>query len=311
MIISLIFSILVLNFKPALMEKRDQSLTLFEFQKLSPDDHACHKHLAQLKWPDGFFCEKCGHTHYCKGKLDRTRQCNRCGYQATPASGTLFHKVKFPMLKAFHIVYFIATNKQGIPSTELSRKSGMGQKTCWRFKRKVMKAMADSHPFPLMGNEMMAGQQEEGTKGRQNQDKKPVAVAVERAGKGIRRMYARVIRDAGNESLRPFFKDHIDLNATIKTDKCPGYRPLQNEYPNLTRVKSGKKGNNFPDMHRAIMMFKAWLRGTHHSVEHLQACLNEYCYRFNRQPMKGNIFDNLMGRIVQHSPVFCQNLNIA
>ena len=46
--------------------------------------------------------------------------------------------------------------------------------------------MAGSHPFPLMGNEMMVGQQEEGTKGRQNQDKKPVAIAVERAGKGIR-----------------------------------------------------------------------------------------------------------------------------
>ena len=90
------------------------------------------------------------------------------------------------MLKAFYIVYFIATNKQGIPSTELSRKSGPGQKTCWRLKRKVMKAMAGSHPVPLMGNEMMVGQQEEGTKGRQNQDKKLVAVAVERAGKGIR-----------------------------------------------------------------------------------------------------------------------------
>ena len=36
-----------------------------------------------------------------------------------------------------------------------------------------------------------------------------------------------------------------------------------------------------------VRMFKAWLRGTHHSVEHLQACLNEYCYRFNRQLMKG------------------------
>ena len=48
---------------------------------------------------------------------------------------------------------------------------------------------------------MMVGQQEEGAKGRQNQDKKLVAVAVERAGKGIRRMYARAIRDAGNLGL--------------------------------------------------------------------------------------------------------------
>ena len=133
------------------MEKKYQSLTLFQFQDLFPDDNACYQHLAQLKWPDGFVCQKCGHTHYCKGKLAHTRQCTKCGYQATPTSNTLFHKVKFPILKAFYILYFIATNKQGISSTELSRKLGLGQKTCWRFKRKVMKAMASRQQFPLVG----------------------------------------------------------------------------------------------------------------------------------------------------------------
>lgn len=296
------------------MEKKYESLTLFEFQQLFPDDTACYDHLAKLKWPDGFICEKCGHNHCCKGKLERTRQCTKCGYQATPTSNTLFHKVKFPILKAFYIVYFIATNKQGISSTELSRKLGLGQKTCWRFKQKVMKAMASSQQFPLMGkvevDEMVVGQQEEDTKGRQNGDKKLVVVAIERTGKGISRMYARVIENASNKSLRPFFEDHIDPDAAIKSDKWKGYGPLQSEYPNLTQVESGKKGKNFPDMHRAIMMIKAWLRGTHHSVEHLQGYLNEYCYRFNRQLMKGKIFDNLMGRMVAHSPVYCNNLHI-
>lgn len=168
--------------------------------------------------------------------------------------------------------------------------------------------MASSQQFPLMGkvevDEMVVGQQDEGTKGRQNEDKKLVAVAIERKGKGISRMYACVIQDASNEALRPFFKDHIDPNASVKTDKWSGYSPLKNEYPDLTQVKSGKKGTNFPDMHRAIMMVKAWLSGTHHSVEHLQAYLNEYCYRFNRQLMKGNVFDTLLRRMVTNNPVF-------
>ncbi|MEM6816606.1 MAG: transposase, partial [Bacteroidota bacterium] len=72
------------------MEKKYQSLTLFQFQQQFPDDQACYDHLAQLKWPDGFVCEKCQHTHYCQGKLGRTRQCTQCGYQATPTSNTLF-----------------------------------------------------------------------------------------------------------------------------------------------------------------------------------------------------------------------------
>ena len=89
------------------MEKRFESLSLFEFQQRFPDDQTCMDYLADLKWPDGFVCEKCGHPHYCKGKLPQTRQCTSCGYQATPTSGTLFHKVKFPLLKAFYIVYFM------------------------------------------------------------------------------------------------------------------------------------------------------------------------------------------------------------
>lgn len=297
------------------MEKRYESLTLFEFQQQFPDDQACYDHLAQLKWPNGFICEKCGHTHYCKGKLDRTRQCTKCGYQATPTSGTLFHKVKFPILKAFYMVYFIATNKQGISSTELSRKLGLRQKTCWSFKQKVMKAMASSLQFPMLGkievDETVIGQEEEGTKGRQNEDKKLVVVAIERDSKGIGRMYARVIKDGSNDSLKPFFEDHISPQAEVKTDQWKGYTPLAEDFPNLHQVPSGKKGKNFPDMHRAIMMLKAWLRGTHHAVEHLQGYLDEYCYRFNRHLMKGKIFDNLLGRMVRHSPVFCQNLNIA
>jgi len=56
-------------------------------------------------------------------------------------AGTLFHRCKFSILLAFYIVYYTATSKKGIASTELSRKLGLRQKTCWAFKMKVMRAM--------------------------------------------------------------------------------------------------------------------------------------------------------------------------
>ena len=169
------------------MEKKYESLTLVEFQRQFPDDKSCYDYLAEMKWSDGFKCERCAHTHYCKGKLDRTRQCTKCGYQATPTSNTLFHKVKFPILKALYIVYFVATNKQGISSTALSRKLGLRQKTCQSFKHKVMIAMASSWDYLLKGkveiDETVVGQQEEGLRGRKNDKKKRVVVAIERKRK--------------------------------------------------------------------------------------------------------------------------------
>ena len=250
----------------------------------------------------------------CKGKLDRTRQCTKCGYQATPTSSTLFHKVKFPILKALYIVYFVATNKQGISSTALSRKLGLRQKTCLCFKRKVMIAMASSQNYPPKGkvevDETVVGQQEEVLRGRKNDKKKLVVVAIERKGRGIGRMYGREINDAGNQSFKPFFEDHIAPEAQIKTDEWTGYLPLKKNYQHLQQIPSGKKGKNFPDMHRTIMLFKAWLRGTHHAVDHLQAYLDEYIYRFNRSIMKVGIFENFLNRMVKHKTVYCKNVNI-
>ncbi len=288
------------------MEKKYDSLTIFEFQEQFPDNDSCQTYLAEMKWPDGFKCEKCGHSRYCAGKLAHTRQCTKCKYQATPTSGTLFHKVKFPLLKAFYIVFYMCTSKKGIASTELSRKLGLRQKTCWLFQQKVMKAMASSGKYPLMGkvevDGTVVGQQEEGVVGRQNNRKKQVVLAIEKKGKGVGRMYARVIDNAGSKQLKPFFRDHISTKATIKTDKWRGYMPLKKQYPNLLQIDSGKKGKNFPDLHRTIMMFKAWLRGIHHSVDNLQAYIDQYCYRFNRSQMKGAIFDNLLARMVDHNP---------
>jgi len=129
-----------------------------------------------LKWQDGFKCEHCGHTSYCKGNRPYDRQCTSCRYIESVTAGTLFHKVKFSILKAFHIVYYVSTNKKGISSTELSRKLGLGQKTCWFFKQKVMNGMKSSGNFPLVGNvevdETVIGQQETGVVGKKKAKKK-------------------------------------------------------------------------------------------------------------------------------------------
>jgi len=77
---------------------------------------------------------------------------------------------------------------------------------------------------------------------------------------------------------------------------------MEDHFPNLVREKSGKKGENFKQMHRVIMMFKAWLRETHCSVRNSQPYINEYTYRYNRHGMKEGIFKNLMQRMVAKPP---------
>lgn len=288
------------------MENKFKSLSIFEFQERFSDEDSCYEYLVDLKWANDFVCPKCGHTTYCKASRKYDRQCTSCHRISSPTSGTLFHQLKFSVLQAFYIVYYVSTNKKGISSTELSRKLGLRQKTCWKFKSKVMKAMGSSGKYKIEGqaevDETVVGGQEEGVVGRKNKKKKLVVFAIERNGKGISRMYGKVITQSSSQELGGFMRTTIEINASIKTDKWRGYSPLAKEFPNLVQIDSGKKGRNFPDLHRCIMNFKGWLRGMHHQVKNLQAYVDEYCYRFNRSYMKEHIFDNLLTRMLNAEP---------
>lgn len=295
------------------MEQRFKSLSLFEFQERFKSSEDCLIYLSELKWKNGFVCRKCAHQHSCRGKAAHSRQCTSCRYVESPTAQTLFHQVKFDLLKAFYIVYFVSTNKKGITSTELSRKLGLRQKTCWSFKRKVMKAMKSSGNHPITGeaevDETVFGGQESGVKGRQNKNKKLVVVGIEKKNKGVSRLYARVIDKADAKNLGDFMEDHIAPQAKITTDKWTGYQPLKKKFENLEQVYSGHKGGNFPELHRVVMNLKSWLRGVHHHVNDLQDYLDEYCYRFNRNSMNENIFDNLLNRMVLAQPCFIKNIS--
>jgi transposase-like protein len=296
------------------MESRFKSLSIFEFQERFPDEYSCYAYLDELKWGNGFKCLKCGYTKSCKATRPFERQCNRCHNTVSVTSGTLFQGLKFSILKAFYIIYYVSTSNRGISSTELSRKLELRQKTAWFFKQKVMKAMGVSGDFLMEGkvevDETVVGQQEEGTVGRKNKNKKLVVFAIEKKDKGVSRVYGQVIKNASAKELGAFMKDNIDPNAKITTDDWAEYNPIMKGFGKMIRIKSGKKGRNFLDLHRVIMGFKGWLRGMHNSVKNLQAYIDEYTYRFNRDKMKEGIFENLILRMVNAEPYTYKTMSL-
>lgn len=294
------------------MESRFKSLSIFEFQGQFPDEKSCLAHLSKMKWANGFKCRRCDHVKYCAGERPFDRQCTSCNYTESPTAHTAFHKVKFPLLKAFWIVYYLSSTKKGMSSTELSRKLELRQKTCWLFKRKVMQTMKSSGLHPMVGtvevDEAVVGGQEENVRGRANNKKRLVVFAIERKGKGVSRMYGKVIPSAHAKNLGGFMKRTIDAQANVRTDGWTGYAPLKKEFKNLRQEKSQPKGSNFKEMHRIIMGFKGWLRGVHHHAVHLQAYIDEYCFRFNRSFMKEGVFENLLNRMMRADPCSYQAL---
>lgn len=68
-------------------------------------------------------------------------------------------------------------------------------------------------------DETIVGEQEEGTKGRKNNKKKLVVFAIEKKGKGVSRLYGKVIGQSSAKELGTFIGSVLEKQAQIKTDK--------------------------------------------------------------------------------------------
>lgn len=114
-----------------------------EFSKIFPNEESCYRYLAELKWDKGYTCRKCHHTRFCEGKDKYSRRCTRCRYDESPTAYTIFHRLKFDVVKAFYMVFLVYANKGKITSLELSQLLQLRQSTCWTFSKKVTSAMKE------------------------------------------------------------------------------------------------------------------------------------------------------------------------
>ena len=278
------------------------------FNQLFKTEENCLAYLSSLKWEEGYHCKRCNNDKYCQGKKPFNRRCTKCRYEESPTAGTMFDKVKFSLLKAFHIAFKISTKKKGMSSLELSNEFELRQKTCWEFKWKIQQAMASSLQQPLQGtvhvDEFMIGGAEQQKRGRSKGAKKLIVVALEIVDSGVGRAYAEIIENASANELRSFMKKYVSKDAKVVSDEWRGYTPLKAEFEKLEQVTSND-GKNFKDIHIHIMNIKGWLRGIHHhcSKERMQGYLNEYHFRYNRRQAMGVIFDLLIKKMVKNEPI--------
>ncbi len=286
------------------MDKVFVGVSLFDFVERFKTDDDCKAYLAYHKWERKSFQCSCGHTGWWEGTKPFTKVCSSCRKLQSSTSDTHFHKVKFGLRKAFMIIFEMMTNTKSTSANQIAKRYGIKYEAAWLFMRKVRNAVASPGNIPMIGDimvdEFVIGGFEPGAVGRKTDSKKiKVIAAIElHRNIGIKRGYAMVIDNYGSKELGKIFSKHIDKSAKIMTDKWKGYVPLMKDFDITQEVSEG--GVNFTPMNRFIQGLKSWLRGIHHHVDkyHIQAYLDEYCYRFNRHFCKEVIFDETIERMV-------------
>jgi hypothetical protein len=115
-------------------------LSFEDFKATYSSDEECYRFLEELKWSKGFKCRKCKHDTYSSGPILYSRRCNHCKYIETPTSHTVFHRLRFPIVKAFYIMFLMYTRKE-LTIDELSKLISLRAATCHSFKQKVLASM--------------------------------------------------------------------------------------------------------------------------------------------------------------------------
>ena len=237
-------------------------------------------------------------------------QCTACRHQVSLTAGTILHKTRTPLSIWFWALFLVAHDKRGISALALARELDVSYKTVWFILHKIRYAMRSrDEQYVLSGIVEMdetyfGGPGEEPKRGR-GTNKTPALVALSLREDGKPKfLKIQAVLDVKSETLVAFLKHAVTDNATIVNDGFKAYRAIAAERSTLT-MKFDPINN--PDhmkwLHRAISNAKAFILGTYHGIKgkHLQAYLDEYCYRYNRRNFQGEWFNRLLNAAVSTS----------
>ncbi len=291
--------------------------SLTDFMAMFDTEEACEDYLYALRWPEGFVCPKCESTRKPYWiRSQRKVECGDCGEQTYLTADTIFHKTHTPLKTWFLAAYLVTTHTPGISAVQLQRQLGLTRyETAFQILHKLRAAMVNPERQKLHGvvevDETFIGGDVAKTHGGRSPTGKNIVVgAVEqRHNKSLRearrgrttvagRVRMRVIPDTTAKSLVPFVQDHVEPDSVVLTDAWNGYARLGSKgFQHEPIVNAALKL-----IHLEFSNLKTWLQGTHHGrveEQHLQAYVNEFCFRHNRRFWPFTAFQTVL-RIGMH-----------
>jgi transposase-like protein len=278
------------------MSKKKQPQSLIQAITYFSDLDVCNEFVANLRWPNGPVCPRCGCVEYSYLTTRRLWKCKGCKKQYSVKLGTIFEDSPLPLSKWLPAVWLIANSKNGINSHELARALGVTQKSAWFMLHRIRLAM-QAESFERLSGEVEVDETYIGgkarnmhaserkrrgiTKGRPAHQTAVLGM-VERGG----RVKAEVVPNVKASTLRPRVKDSVADGSAVYTDALASYNGLGVRFSHKTidhaeTYVDGRVHTNTIENFWSLV--KRGLNGTYVSVEpfHLFRYLDERVFTFN------------------------------
>jgi transposase-like protein len=269
--------------------------SLIEAIRYFSDLDVCTEFVANLRWPDGPSCPRCGSKEYSYLTTRRLWKCKGCKKQYSVKLGTIFEDSPLGLDKWLPAVWLIANSKNGISSHELARALGVTQKSSWFMLHRIRLAM-QTRSFLKLSGEVEVDETYIGGKARNMHkhrrtrkitgtggvDKTAIIGLSQRGGP----THANVIHDTRKDTLQGHIKERVEPGSAVYTDYHYGYRGLGTQYAHETVDHAecyvdGRVHTN--GLENFWSLLKRGLNGTYVSVEpfHLFRYLDERVFTYN------------------------------
>jgi transposase-like protein len=292
-------------------------MNLFSLAKLFPTEDAAIEYWITTRWPDGVRCVGCDHDAVYRirtvgktGKPSLIFECGKCQLHFSPTAGTLFHDSHLPLQKWFAAIALMCEGKKGISANQMKRHLGVTYKTAWYMCHRIRKAMSDDSIDPLGSegqvveiDESFVGGRITGTTVSEAKRRKVKVLGIaERGG----RVHLRKIKNLKPDTIAPILNANISPNAaSIHTDGStryvniiPGGKHIRGNH--TEEMKAGQPISN-QTIEGAFSLFKRGVVGSYHKlgVEHMDAYLGEFCWRYNRRREQPEMFNMALSNMTR------------
>jgi transposase-like protein len=280
-------------------------MNLVDINTMFPTDEKCREILTRLRWPEGVRCPRCK-MEVVELETEKTLYyCNDCDYQFSVTAGTIFNDSHLPLTKWFLATLLLCEAKKGMSACQVQRTLGISYKTAWYLCHRIRAAMAEMDKPMLDGqvevDETYVGGRGKGLAQRGRGTKKRPVIGIRQRNGELRLFHAKNVT---GRSIEKFMRENISKDVELLfTDEFNVYRGVTErmglkDRHRVIRHKSKQyvQGNTHTNtVENAFSLFKRGLRGSWHklSAKHLQAYLEEMCFRFNRRKNENLFVDTL------------------
>ena len=256
--------------------------------------------VAELRWPNGPVCPRCGCMDHSYLTTRRVWKCKGCQKQYSVKLGSIFEDSPLGFDKWLPAIWLVANSKNGISSHELARALGITQKSAWFMLHRIRLAMQTGSFDKLDGEvevdeayiggkskNMHAAKRKQKITGRGGHNKTIVLGIRQRDGQ----VRTTIIPNTHGTTLKPAVVEHVAPGASVYTDTHGGYTGLRDmgfDHETVDHVEAYVQGRAHTNgLENFWALLKRGIHGTYVSVApaHLFRYLDERLFTYNQREL--------------------------